>query len=365
MDLQATADFGRMMIVSLEYHQVNTREEAAWAGVKISEASDRHYRWRSSSACDNALRPKPCPGSAFKLIRQGKIMARNKSIVLSVLNITLHEHDTDKYIKLLQFIRRNQIKVRYHGDRHAMIGHLGRPKEDKEYLTGQILTFVELDPADQWLNTQTNKPAEDEDLESIQIPEHLKPGMRMYNFAFFPKKHRLVFESRSAEGFSLGPESARRIFEFFQKSQRVMSTFGPGEVTIEPSREALSKVLGIAQLKSLSIFITRPNPDDNQTTEEIVKERLERQNLKSLEENLKAESGKSIEPDEETVSLAQVAESNGYVNGSGKDDQGAPINESTKDHPMKERTKYDPQTQTGFDAFLNKAVQIVLSIGRR
>lgn len=292
-------------------------------------------------------------------------MARKRAIYLSVLNLTLHQHSAERYVQLLRFIRRHQIKSKYHGDRHAIIGFLGRPNENGDFVRGQIFSFIELDVAEQWLNTETSKPAENEELDSINIPEHLKPGMRIFSFIFFPKKHRLVFETRSSEGKSLGPESARKLFEIFLKAPKVIKEFGAGEVTIEPRKDALDKVLGIPKLKQLSIFITRPNPDDNESIEAIVKERMSNQNLQSFEEQLKAESGQSINPDEHTKNLASVAESNGYVEGKGKDGDGNPIDESTRDHPLRERAEYDPDTQTAFGVILEKAREIMRSIGRR
>ncbi|WP_417283529.1 DUF4747 family protein, partial [Comamonas sp.] len=57
-------------------------------------------------------------------------------------------------------------------------------------------------------------------------------------------------------------------------------------------------------------------------------------NAKRIETALIALPGQSLQPDDETRILAQVAASNGKVVGYGLDSHGKRIQESTKDKPM-------------------------------
>ena len=284
-------------------------------------------------------------------------MARKRTIYVSALNITLHEHSAERYIELFKFIRSKKLRAKYHGDRRAGIVSLGkRESKDSQFLIGQICSFVELDPTDQWFNDRTGQPAEDEDLEKLEVPEYLKPGMRLFYFAFFPQRHRLFFESRSHGGQSLGPNNARRIFENFLSDQAVIEKFGAGNVTIEPQTEALSHIFRISRLDYLSMFVTRPNPDDTEDAAARVKKRMKTQNAQQFEEHLKAEKGESLKPDKETVELAEVASSNGYVYGRGRDEAGDPIEESTKSHPLRRREQYDPAVETPDSVIVSAAM---------
>lgn len=294
-------------------------------------------------------------------------MARNRTIQVSALNVALHRHSESRYIELLQFVKQRRIRAKYHGDRHAMLGFLDMQSEVGEapiVMRGQILSFVEIDPNDAWLNMSTGKQAEESDLNGMSVPEHLKPGMRIYDFVFFPKKHRLMFESRTADGNSLGPLNAKRIFEILFKHPDALAEFGPTEVTVEPKVDAVDRILEICRLQHLEMTFTRPNPDDNEDDAEEIRRRMDEQNAERLDQNLAAPKGEGLTPDDQTKRFARIAASNGYVNGKGKDEHDNPVNESTKSHPLKERIEFDPNTQTSFSALLGKAKEILQNIGR-
>lgn len=294
-------------------------------------------------------------------------MPRNRTLYVSALNIALHRHGPQIYVDLLGFIKDKKIRARFHGDRHAIIGYFDRPEGQEETsaeIKGQILTFVEIDPNEPWLNFETGKRAEDDDLDGMSVPDHLKPGMRIYNFVLFTRKHRIVFESRTAEGHSLGPANARRIFEVLLKNPEVIEQFGPCEVTIEPTEDALENILSIKRLEFLELHFTRPNPDDNEDDAEEIRRRMDEQNADTYKQQLSAPKGESLSPDDQTRRHARVAASNGYVNGRGKDAANDPVNESTRAHPLRKRAEFNPETQTAFDALLTKAREIMRAIGR-
>lgn len=202
----------------------------------------------------------------------------------------------------------------------------------------------------------TGKVASDGDLAPIQVPEHLKPGFRRYNFVFLPKKHRLFFETRTSEGRTIGPTVAQRVFEKLLNQKPLMERFGMAEVIPEPQREALARILKMHRLDWLELFITRPNPDDagGETEREVLK-RLQEQNAKSHTEQYHAVNGETLKPDARTQSLARVANSNGYVSGRGRDSDNKVIRESTQNHPLRYPVKYNENQQSGIAVLIDTA----------
>lgn len=286
-----------------------------------------------------------------------------RTFYVGALNIKMHPHSPEAYVEALKQAFRTRVSVSYLSDRHAMIGmfnphNLDRPMDGYE---GQLLSFVDFDPSEPWIDTAKGKQANATDLEKIVIPERLKPGMKRFNFAFFPESHRLVYEAKSHEGNSLGPRSAQKAFERILNDSTLQDKYGPIDVIIEPKKEALDKILGIARLSKLKIYVTRPNADDNHDAELEFMERLERMHAQSHTEEYHARQGQGLTLDKETRTLAKIGSHNGYVEGSGRNAQNEPVYESTSEHPLRERTMVlDKQLPS--EALWDKACEIVRSI---
>ena len=291
-------------------------------------------------------------------------MAKEKTLRVSALNIILHPHSPERYVSILRTTRRNKITTRYRGDRHAMIGYLSQsgPDDATGAIEGQIYTYSQIDPNEPWLDMETGKQADQEDLDAVSLPEHLKPSLRRYNFVFFPKKHRLFFESYSHEGHSLGPTSAQKIFENLLNHDSLAEKFGQAEVVLVPTHEALDRILSMPQLSTLTIFINRPNADDVDDVEDEVMRRLEEMDAQSHTEAFKAGPGKSVKPDRRARAMADVGSSNGYVEGKGIGPQGKAVTESTRDHPLREPVTYDPSVEQPTGVLRRAAEKLLNSI---
>lgn len=294
-------------------------------------------------------------------------MSQPRTLYIAALNIAMADHQNQSYQKLLESIRRNRLFVRYHGDRGAMLTSVIQPDNlgSGEILVGTVSTFLNVDPNDNWLNTETGRPAEDDDIRELVLPEHLKPGRKTFNFLFYAEYHRLFFTTRSPEGWLVSPQSMRKIFERFFLNPDVEERFGPIEVTAEPQTDALERIFSINQLKRLSISLVPPNADDHDEEEERLLRRLRDQNAREHNEELVAEKGKSLNPDDETRTTARVAKSNGYVEAKGRDENNDPDSYSTKEHPMIERAEYDPDTETISAAIWSKALLMMEAILKR
>lgn len=294
-------------------------------------------------------------------------MARQRSIHVGALNVTLLEHSPRRYIELFQELRRNRLTFRYYGERHAMLAHLSRGDGNLSHhgMQGLITTFLEIDTQEEWLNTQTGKPAEGDDLAAVQFPDHLKPGLRSFRFVFFPEEHRFFFETRNAQGKTISPGSMRNILEGLLNQDAIAEHLGPSDITVEPEHEALEAIFRMHRLQRLIVHITRPNADDQDDVESEVLERLRRQNARSHTEELKSADNDGLQPDDEYRTLARVAASNGFVEAHGKDHENRPDFESTKDHPMIESIQYDPETETASGVLRNGARKMLQRILRR
>ncbi|WP_445010526.1 DUF4747 family protein [Vreelandella stevensii] len=289
-----------------------------------------------------------------------------KVYYLSALNIKTHPHSPEQYIELLRSAQKNMLSAQYNSDRHAMIGlfyQRDTSSNDKIY-EGQILSFLNINSDDPWLNTFSEKLADEEDVKKVIIPEHLRPSVRTYHFIFFAQKHRLVYESKTTEGHSLGPSSAKKIFSSILNNPILTRKFGEVDVIIEPQVDALDKILGIAQLKKLKVFVTRPNADDTEDAEIEIMRRLRNMNAQSHEEEYKARNGESLSIDNELRTFAKVGSHNGFVEGSGRNSLGEPTTESTKSHPLKVRGSVEKK-QLRSDSILSRAIEVISMITGR
>lgn len=287
-------------------------------------------------------------------------MPKEKTIWISALNIKTQPHTPDKYIDLFNdaFSLKQIIKLR--ADDHGMIGwkRFIDPDSPLEGITGEIYKFLQLDPNRPWLNLQEGKEAEPQELEDIQIPEFMKPNMSSFRFAFFPKGHRLFFETYSDRN-RIGPSLVLTLFEKIFSHPSIRDKYGEVDVFLEPSREKLEEILSIFDLRRLEMRITRPNPDDSFEFEQSVFKRMELESADIYEYNVK---GKGINPSEDTRNLARVAASNGYVKGVGQGQDGKRVDESTQKHPLRDHIEYNSDLESSAEVFLCKAKQMLAGL---
>jgi hypothetical protein len=191
-----------------------------------------------------------------------------------------------------------------------------------------------IDKDGKWLNQDKNVEATPEEKSKIQIPEGIDPNFRSFNFVFLEDKHLLVIEYENELGQHFGPKSAQRVFSFLFSEPYFGEETPEVNVTVVPSYEALEKIYGINRLRHLEIFIIRPNADDLSEETGRILDRLVKQGAKSQKLELQKRARvKTLKPDDETRTLAEIAASNGYVKGDGLDEEGKPVHESTESHP--------------------------------
>jgi Domain of unknown function (DUF4747) len=284
-------------------------------------------------------------------------MAKQRSILVSVLNITIHPHSPKQYVELFDATFASGRAVPYRGNQYGMLGSSYYLDENNPLvgISGEIYRYLDFDPGARWLNIEEHKVADQRDMRSVRIPDHLRPEFVSARYVFFPKVHRIFFESRTADGKAFGPTSVYKLMHGLMNQPQLTRKFGKVDVVIEPSKEGLRRILEMPKLDRLEILIRRPNPEDLAGAEKRVLRRLERQSAEHVEENLKAVRGKSIQPDRDTQTLARIGASNGQVMGIGKDQEGRPLRVSTTDHPWFEAERFDPDLELASEAFMRRA----------
>lgn len=269
-------------------------------------------------------------------------MGRIRKFQVSCLNIVLHPHSPQHYLDLFVWIYRLRKPVAVRGTQHLMMGELERVDRDDPLrgFTGRMYRFDQIDPDAPWFNVDSREEASDEELAQIRIPPALKPNLQKFNFVFYPRGHQMYFES-SVQGATLGEGSLKKFFDRICAYPEIVERFGTVDITIVPEHEQVERILSLPSLSKLVIDLRRPNPDDVASDEKRVLERLKRMNTRRLVETLTSERGKTIEPDEETRKLAQVASRNGSVSGTGYGATGDRMEESTLDRPRRQMVHYD------------------------
>lgn len=284
-------------------------------------------------------------------------MERTRTVTVSCLNIAMHSpHSKKRYVELLAAAFTAKRMVRLGSVHGGMIGSLyGATSENSEKeLTGELYRFLKLDPDEPWFNAQTKEAASPDDLEKLNIPQHLLPHLKRIPFLFKPSTHRLYLISKDRKD-SLSAGAAKQLLDGVFSPLIEEQKFPPVEITVEPDKNALDEIFSLKSLEHLVIELVPPNPDDGDEIEKKWKERLKKQNVRRQTVQLDSERNQTIKPDAETKALAKVAASNGKVVATGHDAAGVKQELSTVDKPLRERVLHDPNVETLFDTLRRTA----------
>lgn len=263
-------------------------------------------------------------------------------------------HSKARYEELIRALYRLGKPIRTRATSGALLGKLyGESETESENaVIGELYTFLYLDPDEPWFNLQRNEEAADEELNELKIPPHLKPHLARFLFVFLTDNHRMYIQLKTGQR-SLSINAAALAMKTLLADEQ-MKDFGTVEVTVEPARNTVQKILGMDFLHSLRIELVRPNPDDHQDDEKRLLEELSKRHARKMKYELTSERHEPLKVDEEIKTLARVASSNGYVMGSGRDVNDAPVELSTRDTPFIERPTYDPKESSLKNFYLTK-----------
>jgi len=284
-------------------------------------------------------------------------MAKGRSIKIAALNIAMHKpHSPQRYMSLFRDARRLNLLVTLGNLHGAMLGSLNGPREYSKdaMMSGEIYRFVKLDANEPWFNLQTSEEASDDDMSGVKIPPHLLPHLQRIEFVFLPDKHELWFVSQDRKD-RLGTHAAVTFFQTLFDRVVQEGSYGPVEVTALPDMDTLETMLSLHTLERITMDLKRPNADDTAHEEVRWLKRLEKQNIQRQKLELVAVKGETIEPDDETRTLAAIAARNGNVSVIGKDAAGTRVEESTVARPMVITRHVDSELETSFDVLARTA----------
>ncbi|WP_321495594.1 DUF4747 family protein [uncultured Desulfobacter sp.] len=281
-------------------------------------------------------------------------MAKERTMQMSILNIKIHPHTPKLYVKMFKgvFTRKHVGKIR--GSDSGMIGSFRDDLYNKHQIYyGYIYKFLNIDPNEKWLNLTDFKTIDPQETGELPVPHNLKPNLRQIGYIFYPAKHRVLFNSTS-----FSPNSMLSLFNGLFNTPEIEKEFGQVDLNIEATQEAITKIIQIPKLTKLSINFTRPNNDDMEGLEGAVRARIENQNIKRFRQESSTNDEEGMLPDEETIALMNVARSNGSVYAIGYDGE-EKKEYSTKDHPIKERIKYDPELATETNTMVGFGIDLI------
>lgn len=274
-------------------------------------------------------------------------MARQRTVVVSALNIRVDPHDTDIYRELLRdaFGLRKIIQI---GNTEAAIISQIDFGYEPGTVFGVISRFSKISKDQDWFDTETLRPAGNNIKKTINIPDNIHPNLRPFYFLMHLEKHMLVIESKNDHGNFSALQSGRVISKLLN-DKVLKEKYGECEVSIVADKNALSEILDIHILKNIKITIKKPNPDIFSPDEFY--EKMKELEAREIRKEIKAVSGKSLTPDDGTKSEMDVALENGSVVAEGEDEDGNKVTRSTENHPATSAYKYNPETMGDQGAF--------------
>jgi hypothetical protein len=289
-------------------------------------------------------------------------MAKLRTLEICGLNIAMHSpHPTTRYLELFRHAQANGQRYRQ-GELHGlMLGPwfaLSEQETIENILVGEIYRFVNINPNEPWFDTQTSRPATEEEMGMVNIPSHLRAHLQQIPFVFNARTHQLWFVSHDGKS-RLGPKPAERFFQTLLLDAAMRLHFPEVAVTAIPSDDSLNEIFAIHSLKRLIIELKRPNPDDGAVIEQQILGRMEAQHIRSTRTEHVASTDGSIQPDVQTRQLAQVAAMNGSVTGIGKTSEGLTMRETTTDKPKRIYERVNSAIETAMDVLKRLALPTI------
>ncbi|WP_083969467.1 DUF4747 family protein [Kerstersia gyiorum] len=286
------------------------------------------------------------------------VMARSRSFEVSGLNIRVHtKHSCEEYVEFWRMLYVNRATV-LHGSSAMMIGEARKENsEDPESpISGYIYKFLNIDPSEPWFDIQRKKPATDEDVSKVSIPDFLKPNLRLVPYVFLPSKHQLFFVSKASSD-SMAAGTVNRLITKLSENTTIVERFGVVDISTITDQKEIESFFHWHSIKTLDILIKRPNPLEDEDEEDVL-DRLERLNAGSERIVLKkAPEAATLTPDDTVKNLAYIAADNGEVRIDGRNEQGVKDHASSKDFPMHERVTYQPNLQSNLQALISFVTQ--------
>ncbi|MFM0042127.1 DUF4747 family protein [Paraburkholderia sediminicola] len=296
-----------------------------------------------------------------------------RTLHLGALNIVLQPHSSkiyvDRFQKCIALTRKDFAAGQFFGRANDGFLITSVHPIDKTNLTegfqGEVARFLKFDPsvASQWLKLSDGKQAEKQDIIDVRVPADLKPNLGIFRFAFYPKNHRLVFESK-AESRSISHRSMAAVFEHFFNHPKLPAGEPRARVTVEQSHQMVSRILKLEDLAHLDMRFARPNDLITAEDEEEAIAELSAAGIEEIQISLQRTHERPISLWAWLRKLAGWTASNGSLTATGYEN-GKKVTLSTEDKPLVSKPRYDSREMLASDAFSAEAVEFGNQLDRR
>lgn len=254
-----------------------------------------------------------------------------RTLEVGFLNIVATPHPKGVYRRLLELSAERPVS--FWGDYKAAITKPIGLHEDETFRSFQLIIWLEINPDEPTIDKSVLKKAKFP-REGREFTAKYGVNGRVFYCLFDEETHQLIVELRNEDGQTVSPRRLERIFVELMSPEVLGAKTEEVEVTVIPTDDAISYVLGLKRLDKVEILVKRPNQDDITTETNRVMNDLIEQNAKS-ERRIISRQAKTDGIDLSDVNevYARVAAHNGHVDSSGLDENGDHDTRSTKEVP--------------------------------
>lgn len=248
------------------------------------------------------------------------------------LNIVATPHPKGVYRRILEIAA--EKPVQFWGDYKAAITKPVGLHDDESFRTFQLIIWLEINPDEPTIDKTALKKARFP-REGREFTNKYGVNGKVFYCIFDEETHMLTAELRNEDGKTVSPGRVERIFVELMSPQILGAKTEDVEVTLIPTDDAISYVLGLARLDKVEILVKRPNQDDITTETNRVMKSLIEQSAKSERRTIARQpKTDGIElSDENSVYARVAAHGNGHVESSGLDENEVHDKRSTKEVP--------------------------------
>lgn len=288
-----------------------------------------------------------------------------RKVVAGAINITIHPHSPETYVKLIRSASRNEASVQLRHDLFGRLAHVTKVKDklgnDETIIAGDIYKYVDIDLKGNWYDIDTRDVASDSEKDKINIPEQLKPDLAVFSFVFYPKNHLLVYQAYDA-GKVLTPNYAEKIVRESLNSTALQAKYGIVNVKHLPETDKVEEIISLNKITEITLDSRRPNPDDLKSAERKFHDRLKKINAKTEVRTYKADEGETLKPDSILKNEMRISAKNGDTTVKHIDENDRKVVHTTVEHPLTREKFFDPEKSLFVDVFEELANNIRIKI---
>ena len=278
-------------------------------------------------------------------------MLKSTKYSVGVINITVQPHTPEKYISLFRdaFTEIPPASRKYRGNEYIALKALKFiTDEPVPYVRGIVYKYTKIADKD-WFDSWNGTPL-DEDGKPDFNTSRLHPNLSSVEFCFFPNGHRMFIVTKHKQD-SISLAFFAKALTHLLNQDHLQKKYGEVSVSVETDAKALDAIQRM-DIEKLIIRVTVPNDDDLSNEKQRFIERLKKQNSRRIDEQLTAEKGMKLKPDEETIAHMELALSNGFIIASGREDNERVV-KKTSESPIEYHLSYEEGVESLWDNFVN------------